>query len=350
MRRRLLLSALAFVLLVGGCTATARLTGLQPMANLPSPPLSLPVPLAVAGPEFQRGIDVDVYVAPGQDFTATAAAVVRYIKALHANAISISFPYFMISPGSSTVYATSRTPSTADLTLLIQDAEHAGLYVSLRPLLDQGGIGSSRATWKPANPTAWFASYQRFLIPYAQMAQAEKVREIFVGAEFTEFQRSPLWTQLDRAIARVFHGRLAYANNGVRRLAMSDGGALAVKTVDAYHPQRPPLLAGWERFDRQLPRGVALSEVGIAAVAHAWRKPWVGHWPVTHVDRSVQARWFTAACVAAAAEHLRGIYFWALPFSTQLRGPAPDRQAAWANSAGAAAIARCFAALARTPR
>ena len=92
---------------------------------------------------------------------------------------------------------------------------------------------------------------------------------------------------------------------------------------------------------------MALTEVGIAAVARAWTKPWVHSWPTTRIDPSVQARWFTAACAAAAADHLRGIYFWALPFTTQLQGPTPVHQAAWANSAGATAIARCFAALAR---
>jgi hypothetical protein len=116
--------------------------------------------------------------------------------------------------------------------------------------------------------------------------------------------------------------------------------------VDAYHPQRGNLLAGWEAFDRKLPRGAVETEVGIAAVTGADKQPYQHRWPTRSLNQSVQARWFTAACQAATRTHLGGIYFWTLGFSQTIgSGPTLADQGRWAGGQGARAIAACFAAV-----
>ena len=340
--KKILLGALAVIFVVVGCTAAGHLEALQPRHMPASPPLTVPEIVAIRQPAFQRGIDVDAYTFARHDFSSAAAAVVAYAKSLNANSLSISFPFFMSGRYSSRVFGTSRTPTPTELALFIADAERAGLYVSLRPLLSENNIGHSRVIWKPAHPAAWFASYRRFLLPYARMAQASKVGEFLVGAEFARFGNSPRWNGLDQALARVFHGQLAYSNNDTSGLSRSWGGRLAAMTVDAYHPIHPPFLRGWKTFDRRLPPGAVLTEVSIAAFDGAWRQPWVHRSQGARIDPRVQARWFTAACHAAIATGLNGIYFWAVPLSTRFPGPTPDTPGAWAHSAGAAAIARCF--------
>jgi len=340
--KKILLGALAVVVVVAGCTAAAHLRALQPRQLPASPPLTIPVSEIVRRPAFQLGIDVDAYTYPHHDFSSAAAAVVAYARSLHANSLSISFPFFMSGRYSSHVFASSRTPTPTELALLVIDAEQAGLFVSLRPLLSETNIGHSRVIWKPAHPAAWFANYQRFLTPYARMAQANKVGEFFVGAELARFGDSRRWDGLDRALARIFHGELAYSNNDTRGLSRSSGGRLALKTVDAYHPIHPPFLRGWKSFDRQLPADTVLSEVSIAAIDGAWRQPWVHRSLDARINPLVQARWFTAACRAAIATGLDGIYFWAVPLSTRFPGPTPTTPGAWGHSPGSAAIARCF--------
>ena len=88
--------------------------------------------------------------------------------------------------------------------------------------------------------------------------------------------------------------------------------------------------------------------MGIAAAPGAFRQPYVTHWPVTRVDVTVQAQWFSAACQAAATEHLGGVYFWSLTLSAEPGGPTLADQGSWAGSAGARAISTCFAALERS--
>ncbi len=344
--KKFVAGALFLLVLVVSCDAAARLKVLH-AASLPASPTAVPLIGPMARPAFQRGVDVDAYTYRGQNFPATAADVVAYARKLGANSISISFPYYMNGPSSLRVFGTSRTPSPAELASLVRAAEAAGLYVSLRPLLDEGSLGKSRVTWRPVSLAGWFRNYWLFLKPYVRMAQANNVPEFIVGAEFSEFGRSPLWNRLDRQISGIFHGTLEYSNNDTTNLSRTSGGLAALKGVDLYHPIAPPFLAGWEAFDRRLPRGVVATEVGIAAVNGAWAKPWVHRWPATSLNPIVQARWFAAACKAAVVTGLRGIYFWSLPFGTHFPGPTLDYQGAWGNSAGASAIARCFRGLAR---
>jgi hypothetical protein len=340
--RKILYGTLAVAVVVGGCTIASHLRALQSQ-RIPAPvPLTIPENVAIRPPAFQRGIDVDAYTYPGQDFSAAAAQVVAYVKSLAANSLAISFPLFMSGRRSSKVFATAKTPTPAELGLFIADAERAGLYVSLRPLLSETHIGGNRTIWLPAHPSAWFANYLRFLLPYARMAQATKVGTFFVGAEFSKFGDSRLWDGLDGALAKVFHGRLAYSENNGMYMARSDGGRSTVKTVDAYPPMNPPLRSGWEAFDRQLPAGTILSELGISAFDGAWRKPWVHRAQNRRLDPRVQARWFSAACQAAKATRLRGIYFWSIPLTAPFPRTTKGTPGAWAYGVGARAIARCF--------
>lgn len=343
--KRAVAGAVFLLVLVVGCNAAARLRVL----HAPSPPASASpgfrAVAAVAKPVFQKGIDVDVYTYHGQDFPSTADSVVSYVKKLGANSISISFPFFMSGPRSLRVFATKRTPTPEQLATLVRSAEVAGLYVSLRPLLDESSLGKSRVSWRPLDLAAWFNNYWKFLKPYVRMAQTNRVPEFIVGAEFSEFGRSPLWNSLDRKISTIYSGALAYSNNDTGHLSRTTGGVVALKGIDLYHPIQPPFLPGWKAFDRQLPHGAVATEVGIAAVNGAWAKPWVHRWPAVRLSPTVQARWFTAACKAAMATGLGGIYFWSLPFSSSLTGPTLKDQGSWANSAGAAAITRCYRGL-----
>ena len=353
-RGRLILGVSVLAVLTSGCTAAAHTEPPQQTEATLSTS-SNPQPALIQRPAFQRGVDIDAYTYPGQDIAAAAAADVAYIKALNANSVSISFPFFMTGPSSSVVYAKNTTPSPAQLAVLVSDAEAAGLYVSIRPLLDESTLGRARAAWSPDDPAAWFASYQRFLLPYAAMAQREKVPELIVGTELTKFEASSHWNTLDKALRLTFSGTLGCSNNWGSQALAGDGSGPAYagncgqgvrESVDAYQPQNGNLLAGWEAYDSQLPQGTVETEVGIDAVAGAYVRPYQHEWTVTSLDTSVQARWFAAACTASLEEHLGGIYFWPLGFSNQpATGPSLTYQGQWAGGAGGQAIAQCFKTL-----
>ena len=348
-----LLAILAgMAVLVGGCTAAAHLKVLQPpsapslLPPSPSSPsrLSLPqdLPALLSATAFQRGIDVDFYTYPGQNVAAAAAVTVSYARSLHANAIGISFPFFMTSRHAAGVHAGAATPTPGQLATVIIAARRAGMRVTLRPLLDEKALGRSRADLLPVNQAAWFASYQRFLIPYLVMAQQLQVSQFITGAELQQFSRSRRWDELDASVRRIYHGQLGCSDNFHFR---HGGCGTAAQLVDAYQPLQPPLAAAWRSYDATFPRGTVLAEVGIAAAYGAWLKPWLINWPSSVLDPAMQAQWFTDACRAATAAHLGGIYFWSLGLSVQQTGPTLADEFQWAHSAGASAISRCFASI-----
>jgi Glycoside Hydrolase Family 113 len=348
--RTVLVAAVVLGLLVAGCTAASRMKRLQPRSVPPTSP-GVPAAPAPVRPAMQLGVDIDAYTYPGQDVAAAARADIAYVRSLHANAVSISFPFFMTGPAASSVYASTRTPTPAQLAVIAQTAVRAGLYVSIRPLLDEGNLGRARAKWAPRDPARWFASYQKFLLPYAAAAQRSGVSELIVGTEFTKFAASPRWNGLDAALRHGFRGTLTFASNwwGYPKTFTGNGGQGVQAGVDAYPPIPIPLAAGWTAYDRALPAGMVETEVGIAAAPGAFRSPWRHRWPGAPVDQSVQARWFSAACRAAAATHLAGIYFWSISLSNKpATGPTPGSQLSWAGGQGAQAISRCFASLQRT--
>lgn len=306
--------------------------------------------VGVPRPAIQLGVDVDLYAWTGLNYSQASVAELTYIKALHANSVMVSFPFFVKSRKSSTVYSTVRTPSPADLAVFARMAMSQGLYVVLRPLMDQGGITESRANWKPARPEAWFASYQKFLLPYAKMAQQVGIPEFYVGAEFSRFQTLSNWNSLDKALHNAYKGKLMYANNG-SGVHSGDGGNAVARSVDAYPDLRVSdsvkvgmLTRRWEAYDRRLPAHNALSEVGISGVKGGWVKPWKHNWPHPRLDVTVQTRWFNAACHAAVAERLAGIYFWAIGFGpTQLNTKlSAKNQGAWEDGPAEAAVAACY--------
>jgi hypothetical protein len=340
-------SVIGATLFVAACSSA-------PAVHLASHPSAIRVP-AVREPGLQLGIDIDFYVNPGLPVAALAQQDVAYVKSLHANAVSIAFPFFS-NPAGTVLGAESRTPTISQLNELVRTAEQAGLAVTIRPLLNEQSIGESRVLWRPANLTGWFAQYEKFLLPYAALAQRDQVPVFAVGVEFTRFGSVRQWKDLDSGLRAVYRGTLAYSNNWISRehATPGHGGPGVVEMTDAYPrfhlpDDTPPatLTATWTRWARPLPAGTVLSEVGIASRPGAYLRPYL--WtPATTMPLlpQIQVNWFHAACHAVTADHLGGLYVWTLPFGQSLTLPADQEDpGSFVAMPGQTAIAQCFSSL-----
>ena len=182
--RKLLTGVIILGLAVGGCSAASHIGALQPPKIKSSKAPFVPHVVDVRRPRFQLGAGIDLYGYKNENYGIAAAAEVSYLQHLHANAVLISFPFFMHGARANGVYAKpNKTPTPADLAAVVKTAETSHLYVALRPLLANDSLGVPRNTWRPAHIRAWFAGYQRFLMPYARMAQHDKVPTLYVGTE-----------------------------------------------------------------------------------------------------------------------------------------------------------------------
>ena len=167
----------------GAQLADGGMRGGWPLDGTPAHPGPIVASLvATAHHGIQLGIDVDAYTYKGQDIPVAARAVAKYALSLHANAISLTFPFFMNGPHAPTVTKRQSTPAPHEMAVITRIAEAQGLYVVFRPLLDETSIDREfRGNMKPSHPAKWFASYRRFLLPYARVAQRSGAQEFVVA-------------------------------------------------------------------------------------------------------------------------------------------------------------------------
>ena len=195
----------------------------------------------------------------------------------------------------------------------------------------------------------WFASYERFILHYAELAERLGIEALAVGTELhaTAVERPEDWRRLIARIRAVYSGRLTYSANWHREFQeVPFWQDLDWIGIQAYFPlaggERPTveeLVAGWQphlaeiqELQRRVGKPVVFTEVGYRstpdAAAEPWRWPQRGHrgGPVEAVDLETQRRCYEAFFQAVwPRPWLAGAYFWKwYPSTPAGRGIDPD--------------------------
>ena len=312
----------------------------------------------------ELGIDVYWAVDPGESAATVAAkirATVNDVVGYGANWISISFPYATDGVTSDQLFADpSMTPTVTELGALVTVAKQAGLRVGLRPLLDGTALQVDdpkawRGTIEPADVSAWFASYARFLTPYAQLAQSIGVDAFYVSTELTSMEQyTDDWSGITRKLAAIYTGRLVSSVNYDRLPADTPRIPGTALSVDAYSPipsassdaSVAELVDGWNQWLDQYPASglgdLQFAEVGIVPQDGAYQAPYT--WNASSgTNPGIQVNWYTAACQAAQTRHIEGIYWWYLNLENTVGQASGSDPMDILNAPGAREIANCFA-------
>lgn len=174
----------------------------------------------------------------------------------------------------------------------IQLAQKAGLNVLLKPhVWLQKGEFTGHFTCK--SESEWLAfeqSYERYILQYAQIAEAHKVPFFCIGTEWEKFlaARPLFWNQLIEKVRRVYSGKLTYAENWDAYQKTTIWNKLDAIGVDAYFPlsdkENPDveeLKNAWKAPKKALIDAVntykipvLFTEYGYPSVAYAAHKPW----------------------------------------------------------------------------
>ncbi|MCS7273801.1 MAG: hypothetical protein NZ610_00105, partial [Candidatus Bipolaricaulota bacterium] len=320
--------------------------------------------------QWQRGISFaawwrDQYSSPAADqalgeLAATGATWISLIVTCYQETVSSTEIRCLTG---------SRTPTDADLIHAIQRAKSLGLKVMLKPHVDlnndpahwRGDInfGSDEAAW-----AAWFASYQTFIVHYAQLAQAHNVDQFCVGTELQgTTHREAQWRQIIAAVRAVYSGPLVYAANPPDEyFTIRFWDALDFIGVDAYYPltnttnpTMAELIAGWQgplaqlqALSQQWNKPVLFTEVGYRSVDGANITPWDWSSPGA-VDLQEQADCYQAlVSVVQGRPWLRGIFIWVWYTDPDQGGP--NDTSYTPHNKPAEAILRCFfAGVCNTP-
>jgi menaquinone-dependent protoporphyrinogen IX oxidase len=188
-----------------------------------------------------------------QWFGETKAGAKQYIEVLHKNGVQVRIkPQIWIWKGEFTG------------TLLMNSEEH----------------------WK-----ALEASYDDFILTYAELAQETQVALFCIGTELERFveHRPEYWKRLISKIRKVYKGKLTYAANWNEYTKTSFWKELDYIGIDAYFPlseEKNPtvgqLKEAWQpwkdnifKLSNTVKRPVLFTEFGYRSIDFTARKPWL---------------------------------------------------------------------------
>ena len=324
-------------------------------------------PANTTQPVTKPAVGVNLYVNQNYslaDVEAWGARDLQYIhNTLGLNAVAIDWDYNVPSLTASVVVPSpTRTPTIAAIRALTDIAKSYGMRVEYRVLFAVNNKDSRDDSIHPANFAAWLRSLYRTETPALRLAAQEKVAEFVVGSEMASIDTAADlkgWDSFFTKAGRLYKGALSYAAWGGHtsvqgffspsrvELPTTDLGATAYPSLnlgkDASVAQ---LTKAWEKYltaytPASVLRRTAIDEVGIPALAGSYRDPWNWDNLTGTADPTIQARWFTAVCNAATAEHMRGIYFWSQPINDDPANPFNSLVGFLGRPASLAAIESC---------
>jgi hypothetical protein len=298
--------------------------------------LCIAAPVAAGDPQpFQRGVCyASTWRNHGQDAygSATSQRTLERLRKLGVGWISVTPFGFMESPTAEEVRWSSH--SVESDARLHDEATHAhalGIKVTLKPhIWIRAGEWPGSLSWK--NDEAWkrwFASYRRFILHYAELAERDHDDMLVLGTELKSASAcdEKCWRELIAEVRRVYHGALTYAANWDEAAHVPFWDALDYVGVDEYAPiartsgaREPELCAAWDVLARDLAalakktgKRVLLTELGYRAARDAAMAP--ATWPendgAAKYDPDHQASCFRAAFKALWGKPwLAGIYVW----------------------------------------
>ena len=307
--------------------------------------------------DFQAGMTLVVY-ANSPDLGPGAAPLLDRLADLGVNSLSVAFPFYQRSWTSSTVEAsTDTTPSPQNLAGLMRAARQRHFTLMLRPLIDEQSLiadGQWRGSLRPSSVRGWFESYAGMVLPYAALAQQERVEILCVGTELVSLeQHTQEWMDLIAKVRAVFDGLLTYCANWDSFARPTFWDALDFVGVDGFFPLNAPaqasveeMLAAWrpwaqrlEQFQRSVGKPIVLTEQGVTSQRGSHRQPWL--WDQgTPIDLEGQGRYYRATCEALRGV-VSGMYWWAVELGVP-NGPAIDAGYSPLAKPAESEIRRCF--------
>ena len=278
---------------------------------------------------FQAGINLLIYGHPN---IKDGPIMFRHLKELGVNSIAIAFPFYQADWQADQVEESpSITPTKQELEGIIKEAHAEGLYVMLRPILDEKSLAESgywRGKIEPTDPMAWFDSYSSLLSSYAVLAEENNVEVLNIGTELSSLQglHSAQWLKLIEKVKSVYKGKLIYSFNwdtvnDIANIEFVD--LLDYVGIDAYFPLDSPdgasaaeLERDWRKWTGHLEntlrnKSIIITEAGIIPVAGAYRYPYMWSIPGGKLDWMAQANYYDAT-FRAWRPLIDGIYWWSV--------------------------------------
>lgn len=256
--------------------------------------------------------------------TPAASDSLRAMVDLDVNWVGIAFGALQATAQSTTIaFADEPTVSDDEVRWAIREAKGHGLKVCLKPV-----VNVADGTWRafisffdeevPGEPSwaDWFASFTRFVVHYARIAEEEGCEMFCVGCEMVQSdQREAQWRAVIGEVRAVYTGSVTYNCDKYQEDRVLWWDAVDIISSSGYYP-----LGEW---DRQLDRIGAVvaregkpfffmesgcpSRTGSAARPNDWTL-------VGSPSESEQADWYADAFAACdTRDWVQGFMLWDWP-------------------------------------
>jgi hypothetical protein len=245
-------------------------------------PLSGPAHVATANATGSRTAGI-AFLTENKSIAGSSAEFQR-IRADGANTVSFDVWWHAPSYSTSTLAPSPATDSDADLSAATQEAQQAGLSVTLTLKFEVGNGGwrnGWRGKYNPPDPATFFSSYRTMVDHYADLAQRTRMSMLFVGSEMVMADGYvDEWHQMIASARQHYSGPVSYEQDWREVGRFSFGDALDVVSISGYFPisdeERPSLAqlkAGWHSYTAPGQSQVYDAFSAVEGQAQRWGKP-----------------------------------------------------------------------------
>ena len=299
----------------------------------------LPCPTATPTPDpiiFQKGLAFPVWWFNHYCQAQFGLTAIRNIRNLGAEWIQLVPTWYQNDRAANEINRVEdRTATDECLIRAIAAAHNNGLKVMLKPHVDSLD-GYFRGEISPSQPDAWFDSYEKMILHYADIACESKVEIFVVGTELKSMSGADYtkcWQELIGKVRQRYCNRLTYAANWSDYDQIGFWNDLDYVGIDAYFPlsdlpapSLEEIQTGWEGYDYQnverdwadeiaaftsgVDRPLIFTEIGYASQDGAGRQPWRQD-NSQQPNPELQARLYEAALQTFWEQpYFKGLYWW----------------------------------------
>ena len=284
---------------------------------------------------FQRGVTVGEWGLSAYAPEPTKRKLRRLARGTNNDSVTLFTVWEMDNRNSNTIEPGPATGRPRNLIEAIKLAKKRHESVILRPYIDVVG-GAWRGVIQPSDVNAWFASYRKFILYYAKIAQKYKVDGFAVESELNTMEKyTSQWIQVIKAVRKHYNkGFLMAQSNWDAYRAVRFWNKLDVIGIAAYFPvigayygytcptgySFDDLVTGWQQrwypeiraIHRKFRRPVLFSELGYTPAPNSPCQPWTTTLPGSSpADQAMAYR--AALKVWYHVPWFRGFSFWYVP-------------------------------------
>jgi len=239
---------------------------------------------------------------------------------------------------------------------IIQTAEmarEAGIKTMLKPHIwmhtSDGKWRSDIAMNSEEEWQQWFASYEEWIVHYAELAEKGSIEALCIGTELHQtIKRTEAWRSIISKIRKVYNGEITYAANWYQEYEdvqfWDDLDYIGIQAyfplTDKHNPSKKKLMEGWEKhitameqLAERYNKKIIFTEIGYKNTSDTAHEPWV--WPRSLDSTVVRSDKAQIICYEALFESFwnkpwfNGLFIWKWFHTTYKHDNYDDYFAEW---------------------